>query len=87
VTADTPLQGYSVADLCRRWKIGADKIRGFLRRGELVGINVAANLSARPQWRVTTESVERFEKRRSSAPTPRVQRRKRLPELIDFYPS
>jgi hypothetical protein len=86
--AGTPLSGYSVADLCRRWKIGADKIRGFLRRGELVAVNVAANLSGRPQWRITPESVERFEKRRSSAPpaarpTPR---RRQQPGLIDFYP-
>ena len=38
MTDDTP-QGFSVADLCRRWKVGPDKIRAFLRRGELVGVN------------------------------------------------
>jgi len=80
-SADTPLSGYSVADLCRRWKVGPDKIRGFLRRGELVGVNVAANLSGRPQWRITAESVERFERRRSSAPPPKPPRRKRTDEV------
>jgi hypothetical protein len=78
--------GYSVADLCRRWKVGADKVRGFLRRGELVGLNVATCLAAKPQWRITPESVERFERRRSSAPTPKPPRRCRQVEEIDYYP-
>jgi hypothetical protein len=84
--SDVPQGGYTVADLCRRWKVGADKIRGFLRRGELIGVNVATNLTGRPQWRITPESVERFEKRRTSAPPPKPQRRKRQPQLIDYYP-
>ena len=78
--------GFSVADLCRRWKIGADKIRGFLRRGELVGVNVAANLSGKPQWRITPESVDRFEQRRSSVPPPKHTPRRRRPEMVDYYP-
>jgi hypothetical protein len=85
-STDTPLQGYSVADLCRRWKVGADKIHGFLRRGELVGINVATNLSSRPQWRITAESVERFEQRRSSTPPPKPRRQRRPAEQIDYFP-
>jgi hypothetical protein len=79
-------QGYSVADLCRRWKIGPDKIHGFLRRGELVGVNVATNLSGRPQWRITPESVELFERRRTSVPTPKPPRHKKRTHLIDYYP-
>ncbi len=84
---DTSLRGYSVADLCRRWRVGADKIRAFLRRGELVGVNVATNLSARPQWRITRESVDLFERRRISAPVPKpTRRRHRQRQEIDFYP-
>ncbi len=83
---DAPQAGYTVADLCRRWKVGADKIRTFLRRGELVGVNVATNLSGRPQWRIIRESVEQFEKRRTSAPPPKPPRRKRQPQLIDYFP-
>src|SRR5919197_98385 len=70
-------KGFSVADLCIRWKVGADKVHRFIRRGELMAVNLAADLSARPMWRVTRESVERFERRRSSAPTPKPQRRRR----------
>ena len=79
--------GFSVADLCRRWKVGPDKVRGFLRRGELVAVNVAARLGGRPQWRIPYESVEAFERRRSSAPPPKLPRRRRKPtDFVDFYP-
>jgi hypothetical protein len=78
--------GFSVADLARRWKVGRDKVRGLLRRGELVGINMAITLSSKPQWRITAESVERFERRRSSAPTPTPPRRRRQEEVEDFFP-
>ena len=85
VAAAPPL-GYTVRDLCRRWRIGSDKIRGFLRRGELVGVNVATELSARPLWRITRESVELFERRRTSTPPPKPARRRRQVTQVDFYP-
>jgi hypothetical protein len=78
--------GFTVADLCRRWRIGPDKIHGFIRRGELLAVNVATNLSGRPQWRITPESVARFEQRRSSVPPPKPQRRKKQPALVDYFP-
>jgi hypothetical protein len=80
------LQGFSVADLCCRWKVGSDKVHGFIRRGDLVAVNVATNLSSRPQWRITPESVDAFERRRSSMPTPKHRRRPRRPVPVDFYP-
>jgi len=81
------LQGYRVADLCRRWKVGADKIHGFIRRGELLAVNVATNLSGRPQWRITPESVTLFERRRSSGkPDSPKRQRRRGPAEVDYYP-
>src|SRR5262249_52146932 len=80
------LHGYTVADLSKRWRIGEDKVRIFLRKGELVGVNLATNLSGRPQWRITPESVEQFERRRSSAPPPRPPRRRTQPSVTDFSP-
>jgi hypothetical protein len=86
--AESPpaLSGYTVADLVRRWRIGEDKVRGFLRRGELVGVNVATSPAGRPQWRITPESVAAFERRRSSAPAPKPARRRKSITLVDFYP-
>jgi hypothetical protein len=83
----TPVSGYSVAALCQRYHVGADKVRAWIRSGELIAVNVAADLGGKPQWRITPESVEVFERRRSSEPAPKLQRRrKRLPEVRDYYP-
>ncbi len=87
-TADQaePARGFTVADLCRRWKVGADKIHGFLRKGELVGVNLATNTSGRPQWRIPPEAVREFERRRTSAPTPKpARRRRRAAQAVDYF--
>ena len=78
--------GYRVADLCHRWKVGADKVHGWIRRGELEAVNVATSLCGRPQYRITPESVRLFEERRSTAPPPKPTRRRRQPHLIDYWP-
>lgn len=80
-------RGFSVKDLARRWKVGQDKIHGFRRRGELIGVNVASNLSGRPMWRFSAEVVALFEKRRSSAPQPKPARpARRRAGVVDYYP-
>lgn len=81
-----PRNGYSVADLAARWRIGPDKINGFIRRGELLAVNVATHTSARPQWRVMPEEVAKFEARRTSAPVPKPTRRRRRTGDVDFFP-
>lgn len=87
---DTPAPaatGFTVRDLCRRWRIGPDKVRAFLRRGELVAVNVAATaVAGKPQWRVTAESVAQFETRRSSVPPPPRLRRRKRTSAVDYYP-
>jgi hypothetical protein len=58
-----------------------------LRSGELVGVNVAADPAARPMWRFSAEAVEAFERRRSSAPTPKpARRRRRQTNEVDYFP-
>ncbi len=82
-----PAEGFSVRDLRARWKIGWGKIKSFMHSGELVGVNVASDISGRPQWRFSREAVEKFERRRSSAPAPKPTRRRRQPTVeIDFFP-
>jgi hypothetical protein len=37
--------GYTVADLMRRWRVGQDKILGFIRTGKLRALNLATNIN------------------------------------------
>jgi transposase len=80
------LAGLTVADVARRYRVSPDKIRAWIRRGELRAINTADALSGKPRFVVTTDALAEFEKRRTTTPTPKPQRRKRQPQLIDFYP-
>jgi hypothetical protein len=83
--SELPADGFTIADLRRRWRCGSDKIYGFIHRGELVAINLATNLAGRAQYRVTAESVKQFEARRSTAPLPKPKRKKRT-TYVDFFP-
>jgi Helix-turn-helix domain len=81
----TCADGLTVADLARRWRVSEDKIRGWIRTGELRAVNTAASLAARPRWVVAPSAVADFEQQRSAA-TPRPTRRKRRQAGVDFYP-
>jgi excisionase family DNA binding protein len=78
--------GYTVAEVAARYRVGEDKVRAWVRRGELEAVNVAAALCGRPQLRITPEALAAFEARRSAAPPPMPARRRRRSAEIDYYP-
>jgi len=78
--------GLTVADVARRYRVGEDKVRGWVRRGELVGINTAATLAGKPRWVITPEALAEFERRRAGGPPPKPARRKKQTGMVDFYP-
>jgi transposase len=78
--------GYTVADIARRFRVGEDKVRGWIARGELIAVNTAATLCGRPRWVVTVESLAVFERGRTTAQPAKTVRRKRQTGTVDFYP-
>jgi hypothetical protein len=73
--------------VARRYRVGEDKVRGWIRSGELRAVNTAAALCGRPRWVVPVEALAEFEKGRRGGPAPKAQRRRRRrPQEIDFYP-
>ena len=76
---------FTVADLAERWRVGPDKIRAMIQRGELRAIDLATVGSRRPRWRVSPEAVATFEAARASGAnkpqqsTPRARRRPTRP--------
>jgi hypothetical protein len=82
-----PARGFTVADVAARYRVGEDKVRAWIKRGELSAINTASALCGRPQLRVTPEALQDFEQRRAAAPAPKTQRRRRRPAgFVDFFP-
>jgi excisionase family DNA binding protein len=75
----------TVREVARRYRVGEDKVRAWIARGELAAINTASTLCGRPRWVIAPTALAEFERRRAAAPPPRPRRRKRTPE-IDYYP-
>jgi hypothetical protein len=84
-TPDTPY-GFTVADLARRYRVGEDKVRSWIKAGELAAINTSATMCGKPRFVVTPDALFAFEQRRSVSPPKKQQRRKRKAEIVDFYP-
>jgi transposase len=81
------LVGLTVPEVARRYRVGEDRVRGWIRRGELRALSTADRRCTRPRFVITPEALAEFEQRRQAA-TPadyRPKRRKRTTE-IDFYP-
>jgi excisionase family DNA binding protein len=80
-------RGLTVAEVAARLRVGEDKVRAWIRRGELAAVNVAAALCGRPQLRVLPEALAAFERQRSASPPPKSPRRRRqTAQVIDYYP-
>jgi hypothetical protein len=84
----TALAGLTVPEVARRYRIGEDKVRGLIRRGEIIAINTAEKRSGRPRFVITPEALAAFELRRQAATpkAPKPKRRKRTTAAIDYYP-
>ena len=83
---DHPGAGLTVRDVARRYRVGEDKVRAWIKRGELRAINTAAVLYGRPRWVVTHDAIAEFERRRVGGPPPQQPRRKKRTELVDYFP-
>jgi hypothetical protein len=92
-TADTtpPLtdtaHGYTVRDVARRYRVGEDKVRGWIRRGELAAVNTAGVQCGKPRFVVTAEALIAFEQRRAAANPKPAPRRKRRAAEVDYFPN
>lgn len=77
--------GLTVADVARRYRVGEDKVRRWIARGELKAINRADSLLSRPRWVVPPEALADFEKLRCGGPQPKPTKKRRQAGVIEFY--
>jgi transposase len=78
--------GLTVRDLARRYRVGEDKVRTWIRRGELRAINTANVLCGRPRWVVPVDALAEFERSRAGGVPPKPTRRRRRPAPVDYFP-
>ncbi len=86
VDADAaPGRSLTVSEVARRYRVGEDKVRTWIRRGDLRAINTADVACGKPRYVVPPEALDEFERRRSAASPPKPKRQKRSQE-IDYFP-
>jgi hypothetical protein len=65
--------------------VGEDKVRAWIKRGELAAVNTGSALCGRRRWVIPPEALAAFEHRRAGGPAPKPQRRRRR-VAVDYYP-
>jgi transposase len=72
--------------IARRFGISPDKVVGWIRCGELRGVNIAAKSNGRPRYVVDEADLAMFEQRRTAQPiAPAPRRRKAIKDVIEFF--
>ena len=80
------MNGLTVREVAKRYRVGPDKVRGWIRRGELAAINTADVACGRPRFVVTSEAIQQFEKRRAAAEPQNRNARPRRRTVKDYFP-
>jgi excisionase family DNA binding protein len=78
----------SVSQVAARLYVGDDKIRDWIKNGEMEALNVASRLGKRPRWRISEEALVAFERKRSSTASvtaPPTRRQKAKDEGVEEY--
>lgn len=69
---------YTPGEIAERYAVGVGRVIGWIRRGELVGLNVSGTTGGpKPQFRVTAAALEQFEAARAVQPPPKKRPRRR----------
>jgi hypothetical protein len=83
--SDTLLAGLTVPEVAERYRVGEDKVRGWILRGELEAINTSSALCGRPRYVITREALAKFEAGRRAAKVQKPKRKKKS-DIPDYFP-
>jgi excisionase family DNA binding protein len=81
-----PAHGLTPKEVARLLRVNADKVRAWIKSGELGAVNVSAHLCAKARFIVLPEHLAEFTRHRSATPPPKPPRRRKRIGLVDFYP-
>lgn len=80
------VSGLTTAEVARRYRVGEDRVRAWIKAGALKAVNTSDIGCAKPRFVVTVEALAEFERTRSTAPLPKPVRRRRADGQRDFFP-
>lgn len=77
--------GLTTAEVARRYRVGEDRVRGWIKSGALRAINTTDAASGKPRFVILPDALAEFERVRSTVPSPKPVRRKRT-QGKDWFP-
>jgi excisionase family DNA binding protein len=80
-------RGLTTADAAKLLRVSEDKIRGWIRTGELAAVNTAGPRSGKPRFVILPHAIEQFLVARSATPPPQPPRRKKRTKEVDYFPN
>src|SRR5215469_7409447 len=83
---DALLRGYTPRELARMLRVSPDRVRHWIRSGQLGAIDTATARCRRPRFVILPHHLEEFERRLKVSPPAKPERRRRLTAATDYYP-
>ncbi len=85
VTSDP--HGFTPNQLAKLLRVSPDRIRAWIKSGELPALDTAPPRSRKPRFIVLPAHLEQFERKHRAVPTAtKPPRRRRRTAGVDFYP-
>ncbi len=78
-------RGRTPRELARELRVSPERVRNWILRGDLLAINTAEP-GERPRWVILPDHLAAFLAARQAKPPVKPVRRRRRPELVDYYP-
>ena len=76
----------TATQVARTLRVNSDKIRSWIRSGELVAVDVSQSPGGRPRWRITPDALDKFAERRAAVVAPRsVRHRRGRDDVTEFF--
>jgi hypothetical protein len=80
-------RGWTPNELARVLRVSPDRVRAWIKAGELAALDTAARRRGKPRYVILPHHLVEFERHRRPAPPPSPARRRRKKSSeIDYYP-
>jgi excisionase family DNA binding protein len=80
-------RGHTPAELARLLRVSPDRVRAWIKSGELGAIDTATHRCGKPRYVILPHHLAEFERRRAAAtPAGKPAPRRRRLVAVDYYP-
>ena len=79
-------RGLTPRELAYILRVSPDRVRAWIKAGELGAIDVARHRCGRPRYIVLPHHLSEWERRRAAAVAPRPTWQRRRQGIVDYYP-